>query len=256
MPLNPVRIVKSWFRNNYVEPEHWDELVNKFGAFATETLANLKQIGLDMGGATYDFNNVGKATQSNNVIARIDVLESASLIGISNLGLDLSVAGTISLTAGDGTALSSSNTAQVAINDSSSGGQIKVYTLSATQSVTLTGAHWGLGTLGDFNDVPLWIILADDSGTLRLGVGAEGGRQTIGTSDDETVATSVTTRSKVLMASALSGTANVLNIGWVNANFDDTGNGGGEDYWTVQTSQGDVNLGVVPGYQEVTSLRF
>lgn len=256
MPLNPVRIVKTWFRNNYVEPQHWDELVNKFGTFATETLNNLKQIGLDLGGSTYDFNNVGRATQTSNVISRLNLLENVASVGISNLGLDLSTAGTITLTGGDGTALSSTNTGRVTINDTSNSGQIKEYTLTSSLSLTLTGAHWGLGTLGDFSDVKLYLLFIDDAGSLRFGISADPQGRSVAAANSKTLSTDVSSRSLVLVDTALTGTSNLITGGWLYADFDDTGNAGGEDFWTIQTSQGDIDIGLIHTEFETRSLRF
>ena len=120
-------------------------------------------------------------------------------------------------------------------------------TLSATADVTinLTGAHWGLGTLGDFTDVILHVYAINDSGTLKWGISPHPGlREVLGT-DDETTATNVTSSEKVLVDTALSGNSPCQHVGWFKADFDDTG-GAAEDLWAVQTAFGDIVIEPVP----------
>ena len=244
MALQPLRIIKNWFTNTFTREKNWDEIADNLVSYAGRTNNNLKQIGLDIDGATYEFNNNGRATQTRAIVDRIDSLEAVEYaFGARNLGLDLSVTGVITLVGADGNALSATNIGIVAFNSTASAGVVKSYELTSNLSVTLTGAHWGKGGGGDLSDVVLWPILIDTGSAVILGVLFKAGRQTVTTADDETVATSVTTEDKVLVSSALSAENNCVYLGWLRANFDDTGNAGGEDFWTVQTGVGDVNIG-------------
>jgi hypothetical protein len=252
--IHPLKFVKAWFRNNFVEEVHWDEIVNKVGAWAAWTNNNLKQLGLDIGGETYDFNNVGKKTQSIPVFTRLTTLEGVNA-GVLNIGIDITDSTRVTLVGSTGSVLSSSNSGKVVINETSDAGSLLTYTLTSSQSVLLTGAHWGFDGEGDLTDYPLWLIFIDTGSTVVLGVTAEGGKESVTSSDCKTAPGDVTSRSHVLVSSAVSGTSNVLYFGWVKANFDDSG-GASENLWTLQSGAGDVNLGATSTYLEVGALRF
>ncbi len=147
----------------------------------------------------------------------------------------------IKITGSDGNALSPANYGWVAVPGDTAG-QVDVLSITADVTLDLTGAHWGFGTTGDLTDQQLVVYALNDGGTLKWGVGLMAGRELVTTADDETIQSSVTTKPKVLVNSALSGSAEILDIGWFRANFDDTG-GAAEDLWTVQTGSGDINIG-------------
>src|SRR3990167_1803995 len=88
---NPIRFVKNWLTGTRSREENWDEIANKISTWATETNNHLKQIALDLNGATYVFNGDGRATQTTSIVARLTTLEATiNTIGTRNLGLDLS----------------------------------------------------------------------------------------------------------------------------------------------------------------------
>lgn len=117
--------------------------------------------------------------------------------------------------------------------------------LRATADVTLnlTGAHWGLGTKGDFSNVELRVYAINDAGTLKWGVSLQGGLRTITTANSSATATNINAKAKMLVSSTLSGTSACQEVGWFHGNFDDTG-GSSEDLWVVQTTLGSINVGV------------
>jgi len=240
-----MRIVKNWFTNTTTREENWDELANKVSSFANRTNNNLKQIGLDIDGADYDYNNNGVATQTTAIVDRLDALEAANfdIIGIKNIALDISDATKVKVVSADSTSFSSVNAGYVTFNSTSNAGRVVTRQITANVEVTLTGAHWGFGGDGDLTDQPLWLFLIDTGSEVRLGVGARAERTSITTADDETVETSVNAIDKVLVDTALTAENNCIVIGRILANFDDTGNPGGEDYWTIQTGLGEVELG-------------
>jgi len=254
--LEPIRFEKNWNRRTNAREENWDELANKTAAFGIRTNNNLKQLGLDINGASYVFNGDGRSTQTTPIVDRIDTLENTiNAVGTRNLGLDLSVAGTITIVASDGTNLSSTNKGVVTFNESSDAGDLVTREVTSNISLALTGAHWGQGGLGDLTDHRLWLLWVDDGSDAIFAVANRGGRETILAADAETVTTSVNATEKVLTESSVASTFNVAYMGWVKANFDDTGNAGGEDFWTIQSSSGDANIQQVQTFFEGT-VRF
>lgn len=251
--LLPLRFKKNWNQGTNSREENWDELANKCAAYGLQTNNNLKQLGLDIGGATYAFNGIGRGTQSINVINRLDTLEAQSgIIGSRNIGLDLSTQSKIKVIGADGSNLSSTNKGLMSFNSTSNIGQIVTRDITSNLEVTLTGAHWGHDASGDLTDYVLWILMIDTGTTVILGVTAQGGRQTIASSDTFTTPGSIVSIEDVLVSSAPASTYNCTYIGWVKADFDDTGNAGGENFWTVQNGVGDINLGSAPTRVEGT----
>lgn len=251
--LQPLRFVKNWNRGTSTREENWDEIANKTAAHALQTDNNLKQLGLDIGGPNYAYNGIGRGTQSVNVVSRIDTLEAQSgIIGSRNLGIDVSTQSKIKIFGADGSNLSSSNKGLVTFNSTSSIGGLVTRELTSNLEVTLTGAHWGNDTYGDLTDYILWVLMIDTGTDTILGVTAQGGRQTIASADAATTPGSITSIEDVLVSTAIASTYNCTYIGWVKADFDDTGNAGGENFWTVQNGVGDINLGTVPTLMEGT----
>lgn len=249
--LQPLKFVKNWNSRTTTREENWDEIAGKCAAYGLQSNNNFKQLGLDIGGADYNFNGIGRSTQSISIVSRIDTLEAQSgILGSRNLGLDLSTQSKIKLIGADGTNLSSTNKGLVTYNSTSSIGQLVTRDVTENMEVSLTGAHWGLDTYGDLSDYILWILMIDTGTDSILGVTAQGGRQTIVSTDCFTTPGSIVSLEDVLVSSAPASTYNCTYIGWVKANFDDTGNAGGENFWTVQNGVGDVNLGNVPTLME------
>lgn len=253
--LAPLRFVKNWNRGTDTREENWDELARKTAAFGLQTNNNLKQIALDIGGPTYGFNGVGRGTQSINLISRIDSLEDTSgVIGAANIGLDTSVVSVCEIVSADGTDLSATNKGIVTFNSSTTAGQIVRRDITANLSVALTGAHWGNDTYGDLTDYVLWIVMFDNGSDCVLGVTAQGGRQYIPSTDTSITPANIVSVEDVLVSSAISSNYNVTYVGWFKADFDDSGNAGGENFWTIQSGIGDVNFQATPSLYEGTVL--
>lgn len=141
-------------------------------------------------------------------------------------------------------ALSQTNRLHITVPDEDTIGQLKMLTATADVTITLTGAHWGLGTNGDFSDVELRVYAINVNGSIIWGVSLKGGLRTIAHSDCHTTATSVNAKGKMLVSGSVSsGTWPCVEVGWFHANFDDTG-GSSEDLWAVQTGVGDINVGI------------
>lgn len=249
--LQPLRFIKNWNQGTTTREQNWDELANKAAAFGVQTNNNFKQLALDIGGITYAYNGIGRATQSINVVSRITTLEAQSgIIGPRNLGLDLSTQSKIKIIGADGENLSETNKGLVAYNSTADVGQLVTREITSNLEVTLTGAHWGHDTYGDLTDYVLWLYLIDTGSDSVLAVGAQGGARTIDGAATFTTPGSVTSIGRYLVSTDTASEYNCTCIGWVKANFDDTGNAGGENYWTVQNGVGDVNIGSNQTYFE------
>lgn len=254
MALEALRFTKNWTNGTRTSESNWDEIANNFSSFALRTNNNLKQLGLDINAATYDYNNVGKSTQTTAIIPRIAALEvGVSIVGTRNIGLDTSTVSKVKLVGADASNLTSTNIGYAIINSSTTAGVVVTRNITANIEVTLTGAHWGLDTFGDKTAYVLWIALVDDgSSTPILAVTAQGGRETITAANSFTAAGSVTSRAHWLTNTAVGSTYNVTWVGWITADFDDTGNPGGENYWSVNTGTGAANIGRHQTYFEGT----
>ncbi len=245
--LQPFRFKKNWNKDTATREENWDELATAWAGFSVQTNNNFRQIGIDINGGDYQFNGVGQGTQSPPIITRLDNLEAlGAIVAIKNLALDLTTPSILKLVAADGSTLNNDNRGQVFFNSTTTAGLVITRDIVATQQVTLTGAHWGLDTLGDYTDVKLWPLFMDTGSAAVLGVSMQGGRPSVASTDVFTAAASVVSLEDILAASAVAGTVNISHMGWINADFDDTGNAGGENFWTLQSSPGDVGVGPVP----------
>lgn len=139
----------------------------------------------------------------------------------------------------DGTDLSSTNYGFIITRSPTS--QVPIATkIIANITIDLTGANWGEGTLGDLADAALRIVAIRDTSSLKIGVAFEGGRTFITTGDTTAIPSSANSSEKVLVSSALASDAHMMEIGWVKANFDDTG-GAAEDLWTIQSGNDDLH---------------
>lgn len=251
--IEPIRFVKNWTKTTRTREENWDELATKISSFGSRTNNNLIQLGLDIGGNAYAYNGNGEKTQVTPVTERLDTLEATiNAVGTRNLGLDLSDATKILIRGSDGSNLSATNKGLVTFNESADAGDLITRELTENLEVSLTGCHWGNGTFGDLTDYILWVLLIDNGTDAILGVAAQGGREIITSANAETVSTSVNSIEKVLTSSSVSSTYNVTYLGFVKVAFDDTGNAGGEDFWTVQNSAGDINIQPIQTYFEGT----
>lgn len=137
---------------------------------------------------------------------------------------------------GSTAALSATNPLFVAIYSSATPGLTTILKATADITFNLTGAHWGIGTTGDIANGFLRVFAINDNGTLKWGIGYQGGRVAIADTGAFTTATSVTLPEHLLVNSALTaGTWPMVEVGFFRANFDDTG-GAAEDLWAVSTS--------------------
>jgi len=246
MGLEVLNIVKRWATANNVEVKDFDEITNKIVSWSSRTNNNLKQLGLDVNGASYEFNNVGRATQARSLVSRISTVETATAgTKSANIGLDLSTSvAIVSMTGSDGSALAADNVGYVTYNDGTAMGYLVTRSAVANIDLTLTGCHWGMGTTGDFTDVPLHIYGIDSGSATILGVSQAGGLSFVAAANCETVTTSVTDRDSIICSAAVSANSYCTHLGTVLADFDDTGNTGGEDYWSLQSGTvGDAVVG-------------
>ena len=149
---------------------------------------------------------------------------------------------TVRIASADGSALSPSNYGWITLPGTTAG-QLSTFSVTANVSIVLTGAHWGIGTTGDITGGLLRVLAINDNGTLRWGVAYQGGRTTLNTSNTSATATDINLPEEVLCTTAVgSATNRCREVGYVRANFDDTG-GAAEDLWAIQTGIDDVVTG-------------
>lgn len=112
MALIPINFIKNWFRRSYVDENNWDEIAEKSTQGFQRTNLNLKQLGLDIGGTNYDFNNEGLKTQTTSVVDRLDEIESyqaSNIVGsINNIAVSLT-SGRFKIVGSDGNVFSETN---------------------------------------------------------------------------------------------------------------------------------------------------
>lgn len=185
-----------------------------------------------------------KITQSTGVIS----FGGANMpFWMNNIALKrgtTSVAGdSITITSADHTAFSATNPGHIAMPGTTAG-QITVFKVTADVTINMTGAHWGAGGGNkDITGALLRILAINDNGTLRWGVAYQGGRPTLVTTDTTATSTSATTPESVLCTAAVGSSTNMAReVGYVRADFDDTG-GSSEDLWTIQSGVDDVVTG-------------
>jgi hypothetical protein len=242
MVLIPLRFNRSWFTRNAVEAADLQEIAEKTVQDSTRQNNNLKQLGLDIGDNDYQFRNTGERTQSVSILSRIASIEATTFIGAKNISIGTGT-GTLTIKAGDGTDLSNTNIAYYSLNSTSSIGRIVSLPVNSSITFTLTGAHWGLDGLGDVTDEVLHLYAIDDAGTARTGISRQGGLTKISASDTTTSAGACTTIAKILVdATVVTATCSCTEMAWVFADFDDTGNIGGENFWTIQSAVNDRHL--------------
>ena len=185
-------------------------------------------------------------TYINGVKLDLNVFRRAGTINIAiEPGTTSNADDSIVITGSNGNALSTDNPGYV-IMDGVSPGTLTTFTVTANVSIDLTGAHWGAGGNGDLADAILRVLALNNNGALVWGIALQGGREIILNTLDSATSTDINLPEEVLVSSALSADAQVLEVGWFKANFDDTG-GAAEDLWAVQAGDGDLNLGSADG---------
>lgn len=161
----------------------------------------------------------------------------------------------VKITGSNGSALAANaNLGYVTIPDASNAGRLTRLQVNDI-TLLLTGAHGGLGTLGDAVDIRWHVYLINDAGTLKAGVSRTGGYTSITTALSSQTQTSVDSLTKMLVNSTLTGTSNCVEIGTVLTDFDDTG-GAAEDLFVVQSALGEICVGPRRGYTPPTVQRF
>lgn len=158
---------------------------------------------------------------------------------------NINLARDITSTAGDsvtiecgGTACSATNPGFVVINGTTAG-SLAQFTITSDITIDLTGASWGAGGTGNLTGRILRVLFANDNGTLRTCVALLGGRDTLLTTDTNATQSNIDQPEEVLCNTAVSSATNtVLEIGYVRADFNDTG-----DVNTIQSGVNDVVTG-------------
>ncbi len=130
----------------------------------------------------------------------------------------------LKITSAQNSALSATNPGAVVMR-SSTNGSYRLFAVTADVTLDLTGCHWGLDTKGNITGAILHVYAIDDNGTLRWGVGYQGGFNYIRNTQDDTTAANINLPEEIFASSAV-GTDNspMLDVGWIKANFTDASN--------------------------------
>ena len=156
------------------------------------------------------------------------------------------MAGSITICGSNGAALSASNIGYVTFNETNDAGDLITRNVTANITLALAGCHWGYGTYGYLTDHKLYLCFIDSGSDVVFGVANRAGRETVTVADVKAVATTVNTGTMLYANSTVSTEKNCTFFAWIKADFDDTGNVGGEDFWTINTSVGDINFQPLP----------
>lgn len=150
-------------------------------------------------------------------------------VGLRNIGFAQgSDTSQLKITAANGSALGSTNPGYVRI-PSSTAGTFRTFTVTADVTIDLTGAHWGLDTKGNITSALLRVYAIDDAGTLKWGVGYQGGFTYIRNTQDSATATNINLPEEILVNSDVStDNSPMLDVGYIVANFTDAG-----DEWAI-----------------------
>ena len=177
-----------------------------------------------------------------------DAVIGLKAIGIPiNLNLAAPTVGSITIECGNG-ACSSSNPGFIWMPDDGVGGDYQLAKITTNVSITLTGATWDDTPSGDISDAILKVFLVNAAGNAVWCVGlAPYAHGVIGSSTrDSTTSSDINLPEELLCNASVSADDPIIPVFWFKADFDDTG-GASEDLWTVQTGDGDFNVGKADG---------
>ena len=224
--LIPLKYVKNWFQGTFTAEKNWDELANKTQGWSVVTNNNLAQVGLDIGGVSYQYNNQGRKTQTVPILDRLNSLELViDRPGYSNLGVRFSNSlSPVIICAQDGTDLSDTNTAKIVIQSNNSLGTNQsnaydVYTLTANIIIPMQFSTFGFS--GN-TTTRLYINAFNcDDGILRFGVGVRNKFEWDGSgyTGDLEVAAAAVTNDLFVSDTAFSGNVSFLEICSTIADF-------------------------------------
>lgn len=130
----------------------------------------------------------------------------------------------LKITAANGSAMSSTNFGKVIIR-SSTAGTYREFTVTADVTMDLTSCHWGLDTGGNVTGAILHVYAIDDNGTLRWGVGLQGGFYYIRNTQDDTTASNINLPEEIYTnGNVATDNSPMRDVGWIKANFTDATN--------------------------------
>ncbi len=161
--LKPLKYIKKWLNKTTVKPEDWDEIANKTSTWANTLNLNLTQIGLDIAGNSYVFNNNGLRSLSNSITSRLGAVEYT--LGSSvNTNMTVSISGTVATTIlADGSVITIDNPGYI---QTSTG----IYQVTEPLEVDFTSDTFG-DTSGGGRYYCFYIMVINE--TVPLGLGAD-----------------------------------------------------------------------------------
>jgi len=182
------------------------------------------------GSGTVSFQNIN--TSNSRTLTIPDPLTDDTFVtftlqsqGSYNLGFNQGAdSSQLKITSANGTALSASNPAYIRMRGFSTA-TFQTFSMTADVTIDLTGAHWGLDTKGDVTAAILRVYAINDNGTLKWGVGYQGGFEFIRNTQDDTVAANIDLPEEFLVNSNVATDASpVRDVGYIFANFTDATN--------------------------------
>lgn len=130
----------------------------------------------------------------------------------------------LKITSAQGAALSATNPGYVVMR-SSTAGTYRKFSVTADVTMDLTGCHWGLDAKGDVTGAILRVYAIDDNGTLRWGVGYQGGFNYIRNTQDDTTAANIDRPEEIFTnGNVATDNSPMLDVGYIKANFTDSTN--------------------------------
>lgn len=130
----------------------------------------------------------------------------------------------LKITSAQGAALSATNPGYVVMR-SSTAGTYRKFSVTADVTMDLTGCHWGLDAKGDVTGAILRVYAIDDNGTLRWGVGYQGGFNYIRNTQDDTTAANIDLPEEIFTnGNVATDNSPMLDVGYIKANFTDSTN--------------------------------
>lgn len=126
---------------------------------------------------------------------------------------------------------------------SATSGRIIRGKVTANVQLGPVGCHFGAGTKGDLTDAILRLYAINDGNTSddftpKWGLGYQGGFNYIRNTQGSDIGTDINLPEEIFVNSVVvNDNSPMSDVGYILANFDDTGNPNGEDFWTITAAR-------------------
>src|SRR3990167_1870908 len=160
-----------------------------------------------------------------------------------NLNVQGSVAGSLTIECGN-EACSSTNPGFIWLPDDANAGHAQFFKITSNVVLTPTGATWGNDTFGNMVDAVLNVFAVNSAGNLVwcLWYAPYPDGVMNSATRDSTTASDVNLPEELFCNAAIPSDDPITPVWWVRVNLADS-----TDTWTVQTGDGDINVGSADG---------